>query len=70
MAPVPPMRDKRRREIEQHDHLALAQHTPERGQEPHVSDIGGRVIVRAIAVAVTNRYRLHMPMRIDHRLQQ
>jgi hypothetical protein len=69
MAPVPAVRAERRRKVEQHDHPALAEDAPQRGQKLRVSGVARRIAVRAVAVAVANRHRLDMAARIDHRLK-
>lgn len=70
MPPMPAVGGKRLRNIEQHDHPALAEDAPQRRQKLRISGVARRIAVRAIAAAVVNRHRLDMTLRIDHRLQQ
>jgi len=64
------MRGERRRKIELHHDPALSQHAPQRGHETRVSGVGDRSDARAIIVVIADRHRLHLPQRVDHRLQQ
>jgi len=67
---MPARRGQRRRQREFDDEVADAEHAPERGHERGFADVRRRVAECSIGMAVADRDRLHVSLRIDHRLQQ
>jgi len=52
------------------DERGLRGHAPERRDEARLAHVGGRIARRAVGIAVANRHRLYVALRVDDRLQE